>query len=297
MNNKPLTCGTALIALLVGIAILLTGCLSQSKENTPHLDTVSPSTPASAPPTLESTYTATTSPTRKPTATFPPTRTPLPRQTDLPTIEPGDINVMINALHSKCRLPCWGNIIPGRTSQFAAQRLLSPLGEWRTTSVSFVYNNASTSINLTFEYGLVRSVHLYPALTKPYRINRLFTEYGKPEDVRIEVLPLTADLTTWFNLVVLYPRQGFFAVFSANGTVINSTIHTCPGNVSPDLYLFASNTYSLDQMNKILSDVRPQMEFEPLDTVADMDINQFYELFRDRSAACMATKFKFQLPP
>lgn len=301
MNNKLLAYRTLIVIQIVVMTVVPFGCLAPTKDDAEPLITVSPDLQMSATPVVENTATATALPTRKPTATFAPTRTPLPPQTDLPTIEPGSINAMIDSLYSRCKLPCWGSIVPGKTSQYAAKRFLAPLGEWYEGSESLggvivEYNNTPASISLSLEHGLVNSIHLDSGLTKPYWINRLFIEYGMPEDVQIEVLPLTAELTTWFNLILLYPRLGFFAVYSANGTPINSIIHICPRNVSPDLYLFASNTYSLNEMNEIVSVVRPHIEFQPLDMLTDMDINQFYEVFRDQSTACIATNVNVVIP-
>ncbi|MBL8099937.1 MAG: hypothetical protein JNK81_12190 [Anaerolineales bacterium] len=299
MNNKTLIRKTNLLILLVAIAILLLGCFSTPTESTNPLITASPS------PTFESTATA--FPTRKPTATFPPTRTPLPPQTDLPTIVPNSINSMVDSLYSRCELPCWGGIIPGKTSQYAAKRFLSPLGEWYNpvspsgewdplAGVTVEYNNLPASISLLLEHGLVRSIHLDTGLTRPYRINRLFTEYGMPEDVLIDIVPLTADLTSWFFLVLLYPEQGIMAILEGEATPINSIIHVCPRNISPRLRLFAPNTYSLDEMKEILSVVFP-VKFYPLDTLTDVNINQFYEIFSNQNTTCIPTKFEFQLPP
>lgn len=300
MRNKALFHRIKIVILVVTVTALLLGCISTSERNTSLLLTASPQFPVSTTTLLENATTATALPTRKPTATFAPTRTPLPPQTDLPTIEPGGINAMIDSLYSKCKLPCWGSIIPGRTSQYAAKRFLSPLGEWYEGSeslggVTIEYNNLRASISLSLEHGLVNNIHLDPALTSPYRINRLFIEYGMPEDIQVEVLPLTYDLTTWFNLILLYPHEGFFAIYSAEGTVINSIIHICPRNVSPDLDLFASDTYSLDQMKEIVPLYRPHIELQPLDTVTNIDVNQFYEIFRSQDTKCVATKVKFQL--
>ena len=298
MNNKP-TARRSKIAILVAIvAASLLGCLSAPPDDPRTLETASPPQISA---TAVLTRTATALPTRKPTVTFAPTRTPLPAQTDLPTIEPGNVDAMIASLYTRCKLPCWGSIIPGKTSQYAAKRFLAPLGEWYAGSESsgevyFQYNNVSASIYLSLKHGLVNSINLPPVLTKPYRINRLFTEYGVPEDIQIEVIPYTAELSTWFNLILLYPRQGIFAVLSAEGTPINSIIHICPRNVSPDLYLRASNTYGLSEMNEIVSVVRPHIEFQPLDALTDIDVNQFYEVFRGQSTPCVATNVKFQLP-
>jgi hypothetical protein len=301
MNNRLLTYRTRIVIQVVVMTVLLFGCLARAKENAEPLITATPDLQTSATLVLENTATATALPTRKPTATFAPTRTPLPPQTDLPTIEPGGINAMIDSLYSRCKLPCWGSIIPGKTSQYAAKRFLAPLGEWYEGNESLggvivEYNNTSASISLSLGHGLVDSIHLDPGLTRPYRINRLFTEYGMPEDVRIEVLPLTAELTTWWWLVLLYPHQGFFAVLSAEGAVVNSIIHICPRDVSPDLYLFASNTYSLNEMSEIVSIIEPHSAYQPLNAVTDIDITQFYEIFSNQSVNCIATNVKFQLP-
>lgn len=301
MKNTLLTQRIALIILCAVMAILLLGCFPQAEGDTRSSITTSPRIQISASPTLENTATATALPTRKPTATFPPTRTPLPPQTDLPTIIPGSINTMIDSLYTMCELPCWGGVIPGKTSQYAAKRYLAPLGEWYAGGeslgeVSFQYKNTSASIYLLLEHGLVDSIQLPPALTRLYRINRLFTEYGAPEDVQLEILPLTADLTTWYRLALLYPRQGFFAVFEAKGTVINSIIHICPRNISPDLFLFSENRYSLSQTMEILLAERPNIYFQPLNKLTQTDTKQFYEIFSKQNVGCMATNVKFQLP-
>lgn len=298
MINKPTAHRIIIVILVIVTATSPLGCLSAPTEDTNPVGTAS-SPQASSTPVLA--RTATAPPTRKPTATFASTRTPLPVQTDLPTIESDSITAMIDSLYARCKLPCWGSIIPGKTSQYAAKRFLAPLGEWYDGSESLggvvvEYYKSPASISFSLEHGLVKSIHLDPGLTTPYRINQLFTEYGMPEGIQIEIIPLTADLTTWFNLALLYPRQGFFAILSANGTPINSIIHICPRNVSPDLYLFQSDTYSPDQMMEILSVVRPHIEFQPLNTLTNTDISQFYETFRSQGTACAPTNVKFQLP-
>lgn len=277
-------------------SLLVIGCANTNSTPVTTPDPTKTTTPV--PPTQTTTSTS----TRKPAATFPPTRTSLPPQTDLPTIEPSNINAIISSLYSKCKFPCWGNVIPGKTSQYAAKRFLTSLGEWNGNdnyqSVTFQDKNIpiSISVDLTSEYGLIDSIRLPSQITKPYRINRLFTEYGSPEDVQLEILPLTAELTSYFWLILKYPQQGFFAVISARGTVVNSIINVCPRNISPDLYLFESNKYSLDEMNKIISEVQPHSTYQPLNVLTDMGINQFYETFRSQGADCIATNIKFQLP-
>ena len=181
MKTKLLFHRIMIVILVIAMTAFLLGCLPTSENDTSTLIATSSQFPVSSMTLLESTPTTSPPPTRKPTATFAPTRTPLPIQTDLPTIEPSSINAMIDSLYSRCELPCWGSIIPGKTSQFAAKRFLAPLGEWYEGSesfggVTFEYNNSSASIGLSLEHGLVRSIDLHDRITWHYRINRLFTE-------------------------------------------------------------------------------------------------------------------------
>lgn len=289
MNKKNLQI-VILVILIVMMAACLPGCIPATESRTPTPVTAPPSRLPSITPSPENTIIVTVSPTRKPTATRPPTRTPLPIQTDLPTIPSGDINAILDALHNRCQLPCLGGIIPGKTSQYAAERLLSPLIEYESSGEILV--------GLGFEHGLVSFIHLFapplikkPYLTKPYRIYRLLTEFGVPEDIQLEVLPETADLTTYYNLVLLYPSQGILAKYSARGTVLNSIISVCPRNVSPELLLFPSAAYTVEEMNKEFVFHR-HAYYRPINELTGVDIKQFYEIFRNPDSTCIPTNMK-----
>jgi hypothetical protein len=301
MKTKSLTDYASIIVFILAMTLLLQGCFLDGKANFP---TSTPSQiDSSNTSVLINTSTATPRPTTRPTTTFAPTRTPLPPQTDLPTIHPGDIYSMINSLHSRCNFPCWGNIVPGKTSQYVAKRLLSPLGEWSEGGVpfdyggvSFNYGNTSTTINLDFEHGLVKSILLSPTITQLYRINRLFAEYGMPEDIQIDVSPYSYDLTSHYWIILKYPRQNFLAAFFAEGTPINSLVYICPRNVSPELTLFASDINSLTQMNEIVAKEFPHKTYQPLSAFTEMDVKQFYEIFSEQGINCIATNVKFGIP-
>ena len=289
MKNKSLV-RRMFIGILIG-TIILVGVFSVSQLN------ILPSGEFHFTQTLEKNHTSTVTslPTSTVTATNIPTSTVTPTWTPLPTVQSSDVDIFVQSLHSKCKLPCWGNIIPGVTSEKEAMHLLASFGEVRIVKslgamdTSFNFEGKRTIIDFTIQDNLIRSINLPPEITKPYLIGHLLTEYGMPEDIQVEIFPETAEGTSWFNLVLLYPQAGFFSILSAEGTPVNSIINICPRDVSPDLYLLASNTYSLEKMNEIVFLILQQTP-EPLEILTDIDKIQFYEIFRKQNNQCIATK-------
>jgi hypothetical protein len=179
-------------------------------------------------------------------------------------------------------------MIPGETSESEAKHFLSSFGEIDSSSTFFDYQGRPVVIDLTFEDGILTSINLPPEITEFYQIHYLFTNFGLPEDVQLEIFPQTAEGTSWFNLVLLYPRDGFFAIFAAEGKPVNSIINICPEDISPDLYLVEARTYSPEQMNRLVSLILGQVP-EPLESLTDIDTNLFYETFREQNKQCIET--------
>jgi hypothetical protein len=265
---------------MAGIA---SGCISNNNSTLPTIgEPQSSSTPVTLPESTATLLSTTV------TVIGVPSLTVLPTQTLLPTLEPGDIEDIIRALHSKCELSCWGNIIPGQTSEFAAKHILSSFGELGPKSISFQYDDKPIVIDLTFKDGLVNSINLPPPIAEFFNISHLLSEYGTPEDIQAEIIPETAEGTSWFTLVLVYPQHGFFAIFSGEGSVVDSSISICPKDVAPDLYLVKSNNYSLEEMNGFVSLIL-QQPLQPLDSLTDIDKNQFHEIFSKNKDQCLTT--------
>lgn len=286
MNNTSLM-RRIFIGLIIGAILIVAGrYFSLTHRNTSSSDGEPYSTQALAPNRI---YTATGLPTSTIAATNFPTLPITPTWTPLPTIQPSAVEALVESLYLECKLPCWGNIIPGETGELEAKHFLSSFGELDSTSTFFQYRGEPVIIDLTFKAGLVNSINLPPVITEFYQVDDLLTNYGIPGDIQIEIFPETAEGKTWFNLVLLYPQAGFFAIFSAEGKPVNSVIDVCPAGVSPDLYLVESNTYSLEQMNGFVSLILQQV-LKPLESLTDIDKYQFYESFRTENNRCITTK-------
>lgn len=284
MNNQSLS-QKLLIVTFVSLLILGIGSCVASNQESPNI-AVSTLLPSRT-PEVNQISTATASP--KPTRTK--TESPIPTTTwtPLPTIEPNNIDAFVDSMNSKCELPCWGGITPGKTSELEAKHLLSSFGTViESTSIYFDYRKKATVIDLTFKNGIVSSINLPPELTESYKLNDLLSRYGMPDDVRIKVIPETAEGTPWFFLAVFFPREGFFAIFSGEGKVIDSKVSACFDEVSSDLYLVEANKYSLEQINLFL-DRSLRNILEPLGSLTELSMDQFYDVFSQQKAQCLST--------
>lgn len=209
--------------------------------------------------------------------------------TPLPTIEPNDIDAFIDLMNSQCKLPCWGGIVPGKTSEVEAKHLLVSFGTIiESTSVYFDYREKPAVLDLTFKDGLVSSLNLPPELNESHKLKDLLSRYGIPKDVKIEVIPETAEGTSWFFLAVFYPREGFFAIFSGEGKTVGSKVSACFEEVSPELYLVEDNKYSLEEITFFLGRSLRNI-LKPLDSLTELNINRFYDIFSQQKAQCLIT--------
>jgi len=286
MKNKSLTRRMSISILIGAIILVVATYFSIGQRNI----LPSPGEPEyTQTPETNRIFTATSLPTSTITATNVPTSTITSTWTPLPTIQSDDVDMFVESLHLQCTLPCWGDMIPRETSELEAKHFLSSFGELDSSSTFFNYRGRPVVIDLTFGDGLLTSINLPPELTEYYRIHYLLAKFGLPEDVQLEIFPQTAEGTSWFNLVLLYPRDGFFAIFAAEGKPVNSIINICPEDVSPDLYLVESRTYSLEQMNGFISLILGQVP-KSLESLTDIDKSQFYEIFRKQNNQCIATK-------
>ncbi len=136
-NNQYL-----ILVLFIGVVFILivAGCLEKMEKAT-----VEPSALVIAPSAIE-TITKTSMSTLNPTLSATPTRTitPFPNntRTPLPTLSSEEAQERVWKLMTGdeiCLLPCWGNIVPGKTSIDKAKAYLN----------SFAYEVGVTSKGLT----------------------------------------------------------------------------------------------------------------------------------------------------
>lgn len=276
------------LSMIISLVLLMLG----SCNSNAHRQTVFPSsTIPTGLPTISDGLTAkaTASPLPELTDTAIPSPSMESTWTPLATIPAAKIDTFIDSLSQKCELPCWGNIIPGQTSTIEAKHILSAFGTIiEETSIYFAYHQTPVVIDLTEKNGKIDSINLPPELTALYTLNRVLSHYGLPQDIRIQVIPETAEGTPWFYLTVAYPQKGILALFSGQGKIINSTVNACFGNATPNLYLVKANAYSSKELNAILDPALQNM-LKPLESLTAMTQNQFYDVYHQSPGQCLAT--------
>ena len=284
MNNNSvfnkLWLGTLICLLIIGI-----GSCTPNNQGRTDIQTQT-AMPSRTPGSID-VSTATTIP--KPTLTKTELLVATTTWTPLPTIEPNNIDAFVDSMNTQCELPCWGSIVPGNSSEMEAKHLLSSFGTIiESTSIYFEYREKPAVIDLIYKDGLVSSLNLPPELSELHELNDLLSRYGIPKDVKIEIIPETADGTSWFFLAIFYPQEGFFAIFSGEGKTVDSKISACLEGVSPDLYLVEANKYSLQEMTFFL-DRSLRNVLKPLSSLTELNINQFYDTFNQPKAQCLIT--------
>jgi hypothetical protein len=287
MKNKSLPY-KIFMYFLIWLSIFMMGnCISSFQEQSDFRDrTALPSQ------TLEENIAITATISPVPSLTGPTSPPPIIELTwtPLPTIQPNELDAFIDSMNTKCELPCWGNITPEKTSELEAKHVASSFGTIiESTSIYFSYREKPTVIDFTFRDDVVSRINLPSELTAAYELSNFLSRYGMPEDVRIEVIPETAEGTSWFYLAVFYPQKGLLAVFSGEANIINSKVNACFENIYPDLYLVGSHKYSLEQMSILLDPILWDI-LEPLEALTEINKDQFYHMFSQKNQACLVTR-------
>lgn len=231
---------------MILLAVLLSGCSSGQQIVTPSA-------------TIPATKTNTSTPTPTRTATPVLTATPSPT-TDpvllLPTYEPQEF--LGHLLHDDdiCKLPCWGNIIPGEITDDTAFRYLRPIINLpedyvdvpeirveRRNGFRLMADENGKEVRVTFHYDRDGVIQLIETRRVGYDMQHLIQTYGRPEEFYFfSFYDIEYAYKRMTNVFFYYPNQHFMAVFTQVDDV-NSVINFCSSNIeknrSPDLMIWA----------------------------------------------------------
>lgn len=260
--------------------------------------TVEPSALAIAP----SAITKTPIPTLNPTQTATPTKTNTPFPTNtwtlLPTLSPKEAQERVQVLMTGdeiCLLPCWGNIIPGKTSIDEAKAHLN----------SFAYKIGGTReyISLTIlkpdQSGLIINggtfhidkrkniVTFIDTYRYGYRLDQLLNTYGSPAEVwiwadtNISVRPMKI----MYQMALYYPSKGFLAIYEGDGE-IDDIYNVCPinsNNLNPSLKIWPQEQNLT--FEKIVRDsglgIPEFKQFNNIEKDFGIDMQEFYTLYKE----------------
>jgi len=252
--------------------------------------------------------------------------TPLPTQTSLPTDSPVPFTATTPLLFtplpklskadsltraidfltsdSNCALPCWWNIIPGKTDMRSAINELLSFSSYqqvnfphhRTAEFLFEVPESLSSVKLvtvmlTSQGNTVDQIVVTDLKSWKYQIHSLLQTYGVPSSIWIKTYREDYRLpqnTVPFLVALFYRDKGILAVFGeADGQVSGSTIRGCIVGTA-NLTLWSPN------QNLTFEDISAPKKWGdpimPLEDVTDINTEDFYNRFKSgKSLPCIDT--------
>jgi hypothetical protein len=237
-----------------------------------------------------------------------PTSTILSVQTRLPTLNAQNPSVAVKELlenNGGCQLPCWWGVIPGRTNWEDAYNLLSPIAN--TVYESTTGNPELINVAMFFpapyplsgefrqvyrvKDGIVERIEILPQGYSKYSLpNGLLREFGNPEMI---FLGGSIDQPQSFQLILYYPSQGIFALYSNElhpfqQQEILDVCFTEAEITYVDMFLWdPANSFS-EALDYIFGQY--ERPFYEIELVTDLTISEFSDLFASSDqAGCFLT--------
>ena len=307
-NRLYFTEGLMLLALM-----LLAGCQA----------TVSPIAESSVTPYRA---TQTQPPTHKPTATPLSTTRPeatktmtpdsTPTWTPPPTLSAAEAEKRVLELlthNAGCQLPCWWGTTPGETPLSIARQFLSSLATkvYNATPFPVERNGAiyladgigidyrltgkfsDGSVDYNSANGVVDSIIVSPRGTElSYQLHHLLTTYGEPERV---LFGADTDYNQ-FSILLYYPKRGITAYYQGEFIRLSETYRVCPQGIGPELWLWAPGKVVTVADEPLVGPETVRL-MRPINEVTNLDLDTFYQTYRDSNTVCFESPRTFwELP-
>jgi len=254
--------------------------------------------------------TQTSVPTRTPTAT--PTAVAAPTSLPVPTFtadqERAFVVHMLEA-NGGCRLPCWWGMMPGETAWQDVRSFFASIGKRTASSqppAGFIGEMFFVSdgefrfdyyVGHTFvvEDGLVQSMHVtlgghedseHLQDWEPYALSNLLSDYGAPSQVLVELLHADGGAGPWYFLGLIYDHLGFYVRYSGEADYYqHPAARVCPRLRKMMLIELELRQPQPSQPLTLPGDAD---YYYPIEQVAGMDMQAFYEAFIDpQSSRCL----------
>jgi len=281
-------------------SLVLVACAA--RETAMPLPTASPVAIAS--PTRTST--AVPLPSITPTVT----RTATPVWIPLPTLAPEQAEEAIMELlrtNGNCRLPCWFGVVPGVTTWSEARRIFEPFAtiedNWRTKvmvqgeyqilsdhSVIFQVpgEERESGGSISDQGGIVATIFVGPnaARNGGFVFSRLLSEYGKPDQVHLDIVAHVPEPGIPFDLILYYPEQNILLYYQLEGDNDGGSLCVDLKGASPRMFFWSDESnwevpYDELPLWAAFGDRFP-VEIEK---VTDYSVESFYETFKDPNAS------------
>jgi hypothetical protein len=269
-----------------------------SSAKLPRTDSATARSPTiTSTPVPSFTLTDTIQPTMTFTPTMQPTLTPTPSWTPRPSLPPDQARtfaLQVVKTNGGCQLPCWLGITPGKTTwdevysffvTFAKNIYPQVLDSSYTGRVILKFPDLSERgayLHMDKD-GVVTQIETPEDIPLP----DLLTTYGPPSEIRIRAIGVvTMSPVGRFTLVLFYPDKGILAVYDGENEKANF-IHICPNHIQvpQTAWLLWSplEKMSFAEAGKetIIRDPPSEADFIPLEKLTGMDIETFYERYKN----------------
>jgi|KBSSwiStaDraftv2_1062776.scaffolds.fasta_scaffold76346_3 hypothetical protein len=305
---------------------LVSSCARLNK-NTTTLPSETPSLPVSSATPIPS---FTPLPIDSPTPTFTPTAIPT-----LPVEEAQAKLLKLLSDNGGCRLPCIWGVVLGESPYHDAQAALLPLssiseltsftpesgaifpvyteGELQIyTNIGFLANSENKIVNhIAFNaevhrplaqggYEEVFNSKFFGEKVSAYALSHVLTEQGIPSSVMIETAggPLTRGGTGGFDILLLYPDQGILVNYRTQMHLNGANVRGCPANAYIQMELYPPGQPDSFSEGLKQTDWPLKMTgYKPLEEVASMSVQEFYDTFREPTDKCIETSIKLWPTP
>lgn len=242
-------------------------------------------------------------------------------ETPLPTLNPEDAYTQLQDLlknNANCRLPCWWGITPGKTSWQDASRFLKTFSnvksenELGVTSPNNDYVYYYAYFQVPREFGtlnhsyvvkdnLVIKIYAYVFDWSPFLyLSNVLTEYGPPDGIFITTYRNELNGMRPYLIYLVYEKLGILLEYSGGDAKnIGDTVQNCFEELdSPFVYIWSTDE-PLTAKEALDKYFRQPMAYPvAIEKAAGMDINTFYEKFKNPSSAnCVVTPAELWTEP
>ncbi len=303
------------IFALLTLIFLLAGCSTnldqQGKTNVGQASTPISTDTLTPVPTATIVATSTVTPKLQSTTTNLATFTPTLTRTPQPTLERVEAEKIVQQYlrdNRGCKLPCWWGIIPGITTREEVESFLEPIGRieksdqaekiWFHHQILDAPEGAEIYASQDFKQGIVSHIFVFQNGTaRSFTLPQLISNYGKPDEIKIQVYREVFDGYPTFTVLLVYRTQGIIAEYITVAQKDGSYIKGCFQEGfeyagGPNLWLFDINDPDLATLDFFFPQTKAGPNAPPvlsIDQAADMDIEAFYQKYKVYGGNCIFT--------
>jgi hypothetical protein len=177
-----------------------------------------------------------------------------------------------------------------------------------STSIAYIYTTSGLVSSIAFRAGAsqenkdgyisVFDSEIFGRRASAYMLPNILSEQGKPEAVLISTVGgyERGKNVPGFYLLLFYPDQGLFVSYTTSRQLAGGNVRGCFANAQVELRLyppgqpdtFASNLAQTQWKNLWPVHV-DSPNWKSIENASSMNLEQFYEIFRQRTDKCIET--------